>query len=137
MQCFTVLDIAAAFWNFLCRHLAFTTDLASSNPALITSRYFRLLVMSVLEMVCVMSLNSYNLFVNTARGLRPWTNWANVHSNFSRADRFHSNQLLPSFVRHMMLFWWTIPVSSFILFLFFGLGEEATKAYRKIWIVFR
>lgn len=89
--------------------------------------------MAVTEMVWGTILTSYNLYNNVSGGLRPWTSWADVHSNFSRIDQFPETVIPPEFRRVMMLFWWAMPVSSFIFFLFFGFGEEAKKEYVKGW----
>ncbi|TFY56542.1 hypothetical protein EVG20_g8891 [Dentipellis fragilis] len=127
----------AAFYHFMKRRIAFTTHLANSNSALTTNRYLRLMGMSVVMMAWDSALTSYDLAVNTAPGLRPWISWANVHSNFSRVDLYATLILPPGYIKQVMAFWWAIPVSAYIVFFFFGLGEEAKKEYRKVWNLFR
>ncbi|KAF9232485.1 hypothetical protein BU15DRAFT_81172 [Melanogaster broomeanus] len=72
------------------------------------------------------------LLGNVAPGLRVWDNWADVHSDFSRVDLFPTILLPSQFLTVQYLFWWSIPASAYIFFLFFGLGEEARKEYSKI-----
>ncbi|KAF8960683.1 pheromone A receptor-domain-containing protein [Flammula alnicola] len=128
---------AFALHNFVRRRLTFAAHLQNSNSALTTNRYLRLIAMSLTEMVWGTSLTAYNLWSNASPGLRPWTNWADVHSNFSRVDLFPTDGIPPEFIRTMMLFWWTLPASSLIFFVFFGFGEEAMKEYRKMWTWFK
>ncbi|TFY73330.1 hypothetical protein EWM64_g10682, partial [Hericium alpestre] len=133
----TLIFASAALHHFMKRRIAFSTHLANSNSSLTTNRYLRLMGMSIVMMVWGMTLTSYDLAINTAPGLRPWISWANVHSNFSRVDLFPTLILPPGFLQQIMLFWWAMPVSAYIVFLFFGLGEEARKEYRRVWNAFR
>ncbi|KAI0056904.1 fungal pheromone STE3G-protein-coupled receptor [Artomyces pyxidatus] len=137
---FAVLTLGfggAAFHHFLRHRINFIEHLAHSDCALTTQRYLRLMIMALFLIVWNTSLTAYNLAVNTAPGLRKWTNWDDVHSNFSRVDLYAEFLLPPSFIRNLMLFWWAVPVSSYIVFFFFGLGEEAMKEYRKLCMWFR
>jgi len=93
--------------------------------------------MAVTEMAWGTIFTSYNMYINVSPGLRPWTNWADVHSNFARVDLFPAISIPPEFLRVMMVFWWAMPASSFIFFLFFGFGEEAVKEYRRVWTWFK
>ena len=93
--------------------------------------------MALTEMVWGTVFTSYNLYNNVYPGLRPWTNWADVHSNFSRVDLYVTVGIPPAFLRTLMLFWWTMPASSIIFFVFFGFGEEAKKEYNKLWTAFK
>lgn len=93
--------------------------------------------MALTEMIWGTTLNAYNLYNNVYPGLRPWTTWADVHSNFSRVDLYPTGDLPQEFIRIMMLFWWTLPASSLIFFAFFGFGEEAMKEYRKVGMLFK
>ncbi|KAH9476601.1 Pheromone B beta 1 receptor [Psilocybe cubensis] len=129
----TLIYAALALNNFIRRRLTFAAHLQNSNSALTTNRYLRLIAMSLTEMAWGTSLTAYNLWNNVSPGLRPWTTWADVHSNFSRVDPFPLSEVPPWFTKTMMLFWWTMPASSIIFFVFFGFGEEALKEYRRIW----
>ncbi|KJA26519.1 hypothetical protein HYPSUDRAFT_132654 [Hypholoma sublateritium FD-334 SS-4] len=130
----TLIYAALALHNFVRRRLTFAAHLQNSNSALTTNRYLRLIAMALTEIVWTTSLTSYNLWNNVSGGLRPWISWANVHSNFSRVAVFTIQEFPPQFARAMILFWWTLPASSLIFFVFFGFGEEALKEYRKIWM---
>nr|CAA71964.1 pheromone receptor [Coprinopsis cinerea] len=127
---------AMALHHFVRRRLVLAAHLQNANSALTPNRYIRLIAMALTIMTWNTSLTAFNLYNNVFPGLRPWTNWADVHSNFSRVDLFPTVFLPDYFIRAMMLFWWAMPVSSLIFFLFFGFGEEAMKEYRKVgaWI---
>ncbi|KAF8890813.1 pheromone A receptor-domain-containing protein [Gymnopilus junonius] len=128
---------ALALHNFIRRRLTFAAHLQNSNSALNTNRYLRLIAMALTEMIWGTSLTAYNLWSNVTGGLRPWTNWDDVHSNFSRVGLFPAFEIPPWIIKTMILLWWALPASSLIFFAFFGFGEEARKEYRKIWTMFR
>jgi len=133
----TLIYAALALHNFIRRRLTFSAHLQNSHSALTTNRYLRLIAMALTEMSWGTTLTAYNLWNNVSVGLRPWTNWDDVHSNFSRVHVFPALFIPKEYLRVMMLFWWSIPASSFIFFAFFGFGEEAVKEYTKIWTWFK
>ncbi|KAF5329526.1 hypothetical protein D9619_009306 [Psilocybe cf. subviscida] len=133
----TFLYASLALYNFLRRRLTFAAHLQNSNSALTTNRYMRLIAMSLAQMVCGTSLTSYNLYNNVKVGLRPWTSWADVHSDWNRADQWLLDELPPAFVNSMFLLWWAMPISAYIFFVFFGFGEEAKKEYKRFYAWFR
>lgn len=73
------------------------------------------------------------MYDNISPGLRPWTNWDDVHSNFSRIGQYALIEFSPWYQQQLFTFSWTMPASSFIFFVFFGFGEECLKDYRKLW----
>ncbi|KAF9447631.1 fungal pheromone STE3G-protein-coupled receptor [Macrolepiota fuliginosa MF-IS2] len=129
----TMIYATIAIYHFIHRRLIFASHIQNTDSALTTNRYLRLIAMAFTEMIWCTTLTSYNLYNNITGGLRPWTTWADVHSNFLRVDQFLEMAIPPDFRQVMMLFWWAMPVSSFIFFIFFGFGEEARKEYIKIW----
>ncbi|KAH7882765.1 GPCR fungal pheromone mating factor, partial [Phlebopus sp. FC_14] len=132
----TLVYASIALYHFVRRRISFAMHLQNSNSALTTHRYLRLIAMAVTEIAWGSSLSAFNLYNNTHYGLRPWISWANVHSNFSRVDLYPTIELLPSFLNTQYLFWWMMPASAYIFFLFFGFGEEARKEYSKVITLF-
>lgn len=126
-----------ALRHFMRRRMSFVMHLQNSNSALTTYRYLRLMAMAVTEMFWGTSLTAFNIYSNFSYGFRPWISWQNVHSNFSRVDLYPTIYLSPSFLRSVYLFWWAMPVSAFIFFIFFGFGEEARREYSKAFSLFR
>ncbi|OBZ74474.1 Pheromone B beta 1 receptor [Grifola frondosa] len=121
---------AFALYHFFRQRFIFSMRLQSSNSALSTSRYLRLIAMSITEIIWQTALTALVMYDNISPGLRPWTNWADVHSNFSRVGQFFILEFMPSYQRQFFLFFWVMPISSFIFFIFFGFGEETMKDYR-------
>ncbi|KDQ50564.1 hypothetical protein JAAARDRAFT_141708 [Jaapia argillacea MUCL 33604] len=129
----TFIYAGMALIHFIKRRISFSTHLQTSNSALTTTRYLRLIAMSVTEMVFGTFFNAYNIYSNVSLGLRPWTSWSDVHSNWGRIGQFPAIEIPASLREREFLFWWAVPVSSFIFFLFFGFGEEGRKEYRKLY----
>lgn len=92
--------------------------------------------MVITEMLWGTALTSFNLHHNVAGRLCPWTNWDDVHYNFSRVGLYPEVAIPPAFRRANMVLWWAMPVSSFIFFVFFGFGAEAKKEYTRVWTSF-
>ncbi|KAF7421275.1 hypothetical protein PC9H_011797 [Pleurotus ostreatus] len=129
----TLIFASLALHHFIRRRITFAAHLQNSNSALTPNRYLRLIAMAITEIIWGTSFTTLNLWNNVLGGLRPYTNWADVHSGFSRVALFPAILLPPRFISMMMLLWTTMPVSAFIFFVFFGFGEEAKKEYTKLW----
>ncbi|KAF8060133.1 putative fungal pheromone GPCR, STE3-type [Lyophyllum atratum] len=126
----TFIYAALALRHFFQRRMTFARHLQNSNSALTSSRYFRLICMAVVQMFWGLLTIVINMWFTCRNGLRPWTGWADVHSNFSRVAVFPASAI-PPYVLHWTYFtWWIIPVSSVLFFAFFSFGEDAMKEYR-------
>lgn len=119
-----------ALHHFFRQRLTFAMQLKNSNSALSTGRYLRLVAMSILQIVWQTTLTAITMYDNISPGLRPWTNWADVHSDFGRVDAIPMFVYPVQYQRQFFLFLWVMPVSSYIFFIFFGFGEEAVKDYK-------
>ncbi|KZP27528.1 fungal pheromone STE3G-protein-coupled receptor [Athelia psychrophila] len=127
----TFIYAGLALLHFFHRRMIFSTHLSNSSSGLTPSRYFRLMLMAVVEMAMGLAITTLDTWSNYQYGMRPWTSWADVHSNFGRIGQFPWI-LVPQSGRMWDLgMWWTIPLSSLIFFAFFGFGEEAVKEYGK------
>lgn len=113
--------------HFIRRRITFARHLETSG--LNMSRYLRLIMMAISELVVVIASTTASLVFSVKVNYRPWTNWNDVHWNFSRIDRFPAAFLPPSARQFYVGLWWIIPVSSILFFLFFGFGQEAVKEY--------
>jgi hypothetical protein len=118
------------------RRITFARHLESSRNGLTTSRYFRLMLMAVVEMIWNIMVTSYTLWFSYM-DIRPWTNWDDVHSNFSRID-LYSTAFTPQIVlSSFYLIWWVIPASTFIFVAFFAFGKDAMEEYKTCIVWFR
>ncbi|KAH9919596.1 pheromone A receptor-domain-containing protein [Fomitopsis serialis] len=127
----TFIYAGLALNHFFRQRLNFATHLRSCDSALTTSRYLRLIAISITEMLWGASLTALAMYDNIAPGLYPYTSWASVHSSFSRIGQYTLVEFSPRARGQAFLFVWAVPASSFIFFVFFGFGEEAVKDYRR------
>lgn len=121
-----------ALMHFLRHRITFARHLENSSSGLTTSRYLRLMAMAFTEIVVTAVSSSITLWF-TSLGLRPWTNWADVHWDFSRVDTVVMAFAPPMVANYYYAIWYIIPVSSLIFFAFFAFGQEAVKEYSACW----
>ncbi|KAG1751797.1 pheromone A receptor-domain-containing protein [Suillus lakei] len=119
----------ASFVHFMRRRATFTRHVGTSRNGLTTSRYFRLMLMAVVEMIWNIVVTSYTLWFSTM-DMRPWTNWDDVHSNFSRVDLYASAFTPQIVITNFYLVWWVVPTSTFIFVAFFAFGKDAVDEYK-------
>ncbi|KAI1782021.1 putative fungal pheromone GPCR, STE3-type [Ganoderma leucocontextum] len=118
-----------SFFHFFKRRATFARHLAASNTGLTPSRYFRLMAMSLALMIWNLLVFSLTLFFDYRNGLRPWTSWADVHSNWQHINRFPIVLIPADTLRWTYFLWWTIPVTSYIFFAFFAFGQDTFIEY--------
>lgn len=63
--------------------------------------------------------------------LRPWTTWADVHSNFGRIDQYPALLTPPNVAKAYYASWLVIPISSWLFVAFFAFGRDAVEEYKK------
>lgn len=119
-----------AIRHFFLRRLMFARHLQNSNSALTPSRYIRLVAMAIVQMLWGAVVMVINVAFTCRHGLRPWTTWADVHSNFSRVAQFPTIFITLDVLRWTQFTWWTIPISAFFFFAFFSFGADAVKEYK-------
>lgn len=124
--------LAMALKNFFYRRLTFAAHLQNSSSGLTTSRYLRLMSMSVVQMVWAVLVTSLDMWFSCQHGLRPWISWENVHSGFSQIAYFPTVLIPRESLRWTYALWWTVPFSALLFVSFFAFGEETVKGYRKI-----
>jgi len=116
--------------HFLRNRIAFATHLQNSQSAISQGRYFRLMALAIVEIAWDTGINIYLVYLNVHSGLFPWTNWNDVHFNFSRIAQY-PNFLVPQEVISANIFeWWIVPISSIFFIIFFGFGGEAVADYK-------
>jgi pheromone a factor receptor len=104
----------------------------SVNENLSSCRFFRLMGLAGIEMLCTIPLSAYTIYLNaTAQPVLPWISWANVHFNFSRVEQIPSVVWRSSgpAVLSIELSRWFLVVCAFVFFAFFGFADEARKNY--------
>ncbi|KAI8993122.1 hypothetical protein BD414DRAFT_582145 [Trametes punicea] len=131
----TLVYAGIALMHFLRHRITFARHLENASSGLTTSRYLRLMAMAFVEIIITAVSSSLTLWFTTL-GLRPWTNWADVHWNFSRIDVYVTAFQPPLVNNYYYAIWYIIPVSSVIFFAFFAFGQDAVKEYTAclVWV---
>ncbi|TBU56143.1 pheromone A receptor-domain-containing protein [Dichomitus squalens] len=132
--CYCVLTLI----NFFRRRAQFNAYL-TSNSSLTANRYFRLMAIASLEIVCTIPISAYGLYLNLTSGtMNPWISWEDTHFNYSKVNQFPAViwRADTTAVISFELSRWLAPFCAFVFFAFFGFAQEARIHYRKafLWI---
>ncbi|KAK0219354.1 putative pheromone receptor [Armillaria nabsnona] len=126
-----------ALRHFMIRRMTFAAHLNSSKSALTISRYFRLMLMSIMQMIWSSAVTCYTLWFTTIGiPIRTWDNWRHVHSDFLRVDQYPAILLPPLVAKAYYFLWWLVPASTIIFVAFFAFGREAVEDYKKWYLWF-
>ncbi|TBU56138.1 STE3-domain-containing protein [Dichomitus squalens] len=127
--------------GFLKHRIQFSEVVSSNNAGMTISRYFRLMLLCLSEMVCTIPIGVYSIYINTAGvTLSPWISWANTHADFSRvlmipAVIWRQNR---SFLISVVMGQWVYIFAAFLFFALFGFADEAKRHYAMVfWWVMR
>jgi pheromone a factor receptor len=94
--------------------------------------------MSAVQMVWSITVTSYTLWFTTISiPIRPWTTWADVHSNWLRIDTYATVFTPQEVLTSYYILWWTVPASTIIFVAFFAFGRDALLEYKKCFVWFR
>ncbi|OAX32933.1 Rcb3.42 [Rhizopogon vinicolor AM-OR11-026] len=118
---------------FMKRRAQFS-EFLSSNSSLSINRYFRLMALATLELLCTTPISAYGTYINIVDNpLEPWKGFADAHFNYSHIGQYPSViwRLNPLTVISTELTRWSLVFCAFSFFAFFGFADEARKNYRK------
>ncbi|KAH9837843.1 putative fungal pheromoneG-protein-coupled receptor [Rhodofomes roseus] len=104
----------------------------SSGAGLTPSRYYRLMALSMTEILFTTPFGAYEIYsAVTGSSMQPWLGWANTHYNFSRVVQYPAIVWMsnPQLAIPLQLSRWIIVGCAFIFFAFFGFAEEARRRY--------
>ena len=107
----------------------------SSNSSLNRSRYFRLMALASIEILGTIPLGTWAIVTNAESGVTPWTNWADMHRDYSLVLQLPSSywKNLPSLANSLETMRWAYVACAFIFFGFFGFAHEARQHYRLVY----
>ncbi|KAL8935257.1 MAG: hypothetical protein Q9216_005521 [Gyalolechia sp. 2 TL-2023] len=108
----------------------FSSVLTASNSRLTQSRFLRLFLLSFLLVLIFLPFQLYQFYLNVSGPLLPYS-WDLVHG-----PAWMDIIMVPQHGVVPLDRWITI-VLGILVFLFFGLGSDATKMYRKCWLRLR
>ena len=108
-------------------------EILSSNSSLNPNRFFRLMALAALEVLCCIPLAITSIVLNATRGeVRPWISWEDTHWGFSRVDQIPSLiwRSDPTANVSLEMSRWLVVVCGLIFFAFFGFADEAQRHYK-------
>lgn len=111
-------------------------EFVSSTTSLTISRYFRLMALATIEIMCTTPITAYGVYLNaTLSPIQPWRGFADAHYNYSHIGQYPSVVWQSNHynVVAMELTRWSLVFCAFIFFGFFGFADEACKNYRKLY----
>ncbi len=85
--------------------------------------------MALVQIFWSLLITTLDMWFTMRSGLRPWTGWTDVHSNFGRVGQVPRLLIPENTYRLTYALYWTIPISSFLFFAFFSFGREAMTQY--------
>ncbi|KAI0312764.1 pheromone A receptor-domain-containing protein [Amylostereum chailletii] len=129
----TLVMAALALRHFFRRRASFAENLRTSQSALTTARYMRLMCMSIVLMTWTLAVSILQVWFSSRYGLRPWTNWSDVHAGWLAVGQFPTAFFSNYDWSLTLLVWWTVPISAYFFAIFFMFGEDAMKEYRACW----
>ncbi|KAJ3849074.1 pheromone receptor [Lentinula lateritia] len=126
--------------TFYVRRIQFNQAI-SSNGMIKPSRYLRLMLLAMIDIMCTIPIGTYTIYVSLESvPLNPWISWDDTHFDFKRV------QLIPAVIwrsnpatyTSLQITRWLPIVCAFVFFALFGFAEEAMKSYRRaFWFVAR
>ncbi|KAJ3782798.1 pheromone receptor [Lentinula aff. detonsa] len=126
--------------TFYLRRIQFN-QILSSNNSINPSRYLRLMLLALIDIMCTIPLGIYIIYIELkGTHLAPWISWDDTHFDFGRVV------LIPAAIwrsdsTHTVaveLNRWVPIFCAFIFFALFGFAEEALKNYRRaFWLIAR
>lgn len=134
--CFSLYYCIRTIIELAHRRAQFVEFLAA-NRNLNSSRYFRLMGLAGIEVLCTIPFGAFVIYLNAATNeIYPWVSWEDTHYDFSRVDQY------PSVVWRMTdlselsieLSRWFLVICALLFFAFFGFADEARKNYRLAYV---
>lgn len=119
---------------FIMRRSRVKSLLKASESTLNINHYVRLIALSSCDIVIGLPVAVY-LMVFASQRLVAWESWDRVHAGWSRVVVYTDNDILPSTILSVYHFLqrWIPACLSIAAFLFFGVGDEATREYGRWW----
>jgi len=108
------------------------TQFLSAYSSFSMSRYVRLMLLAVSEILCTIPISIISAYVATKDiPIQPWVSWADAHYDFSFVGQIPAEEWIddPNFYLSVELTRWLFPASALWFFLLFGFGSEARKHY--------
>ncbi|KAI0087571.1 GPCR fungal pheromone mating factor [Irpex rosettiformis] len=131
--CISFVYAALTLRAFWIRRTRFK-ELLSSNESLTVSRYFRLMLLPIVEMSCTIPISLFAVYIIThGVPMSPWKSWSDTHYHFSYVGQLPAVvwRSDPSRRISFEMTRWLNPCSALLFFSLFGFADEAKRQYRK------
>ncbi|THU83841.1 STE3-like pheromone receptor [Dendrothele bispora CBS 962.96] len=122
--------------SFYMRRLQFN-QLTRANSALNPSRYFRLMLLAIIDILCTIPLGVYTIYTSLhGLPLAPWISWDDTHFDFGRIVQYPTLiwRNTPGLSSAIEVNRWLPVACAFAFFIIFGFAEEARKSYRRAFL---
>ncbi|KIY66513.1 STE3-domain-containing protein [Cylindrobasidium torrendii FP15055 ss-10] len=122
--------------SFIIRRAQFASLLSTTNVSL--QRYFRLMLLSIADMLLTLPLSIWTVVTNSSVVMAPWVSWEETHYGWSRigyrpALVWRQNATAQTAVEITR---WLPVLCAIIFFGLFGFASEAQKNYKRIFNAF-
>lgn len=110
------------------------SEFISSTTSLTISRYFRLMALATVEILCTIPITAYGIYLSvTVSPVQPWRGFADAHYNYSHIGQYPSVIWRVNYTSAVSteLSRWSLVFCAFVFFGFFGFASEARKNYAK------
>nr|CDI55363.1 a2-pheromone receptor Pra1 [Melanopsichium pennsylvanicum 4] len=126
-------ELILAFRWFWIRRRQFQAVLASSASNINRSRYIRLLLLTAADRLIFFPIYVGTIGKEIADAITlPYGSWSSVHAGFDERPQFKADviEMQSTFKRNLILSRLVSPLSGYIFFAMFGLGQEACQGYK-------
>ncbi|KAI0271189.1 pheromone A receptor-domain-containing protein [Russula aff. rugulosa BPL654] len=110
-------------------------QLMASTHGLSHSRYIRLMVVSVAEILGTLPLGTYYIVRSSKSGVTPWRGWTYTHEGYSAVYQIPASiwKNNSESVFNLEMYRWSLVLCAFLFFALFGFAEEARRHYRQMY----
>ncbi|KAF8145115.1 STE3-like pheromone receptor, partial [Mycena galopus ATCC 62051] len=130
MAILALVSVQVSHCDIISGQISFAARLKANRWGLTTSRYWRLVLMGIVQMVLSACLTIFTLWItHISVPIRAWTSWEDVHGNFSHIEQVRLDTITVSTSYGVR---WTVPVSTFIFVTFFAFEDETISEYQKL-----
>ena len=107
----------------------------ASTHGLSHSRYIRLMVVSVAEILGTIPLGTYYIVRSSKSGVTPWRGWTYTHEDYSAVYQIPASiwKNNSQSVFNLEMYRWSLVLCAFLFFALFGFAEEARRHYRQMY----
>ncbi|KAI0078440.1 STE3-domain-containing protein [Panus rudis PR-1116 ss-1] len=120
---------ARTLWALFRRHREIQA-LVASMSGISLDRYYRLMVLATVEMLCTVPIGTYDLVLGV-QGYYPWDGFSDLHLNFDRVSQYPRELVYTGWGLAATRTLWYTNGCALIFFALFGFTSEARSFYNR------